>query len=377
MKFNVQSKALFAQTSAVSKVINSKNPMPILNFFRMELRDSVLTITASDIENTLTTRIPVLEAEGEGVVCVDARRLTELLKSMPDIGITFEIDEMTLAIKVTYNGDKGQFDFVGTSGDEYPELQVATGEGSVNFTAPSNEILNGIDNTLFAVGNDTLRPQMMGIYWDVMDDGITFVATDTRKLVRYINRNTAPGVTCACIMPTKPAQVLKNVLPRDVEVHVSIDDKRAMIETEDMTFSCQLLKGQYPDYNRVMQQNLPYQLTVDRLSFLSALKRVSVFGDQGQNQVRMRITPTEITIKAVDNSYQTHGQESVPCDFNKDEMIIGFSSPYVNEIFSTISTEEVVVMLSDPSRPGVFAPSEQAEGTDLQMLLMPMNISEF
>ncbi len=377
MKFNVESKVLYSSASAVSKVINSKNPMPILNNFLLDLKGNVLTITASDIENTLSARVPVMEAEGEGRFCVDARRLTDLLKSMPDIGITFEIDDQSLAIQVTYNGGAGKFDFIGLVGDEYPTPQVATDADAVNFTVPSNQILAGIDNTLFAVGNDTLRPQMMGIYWDVMDDGITFVATDTRKLVRYRNSMTAPGVTTSCIMPTKPAQVIKNVLPKDVEVKVSIDSKRALIETEDITFSCQLLKGVYPNYNRVVPENNPYTMTVDTSSFLSALRRVSVFGDQGQNQVKLRITPTQVTVKAVDNAYCTRAVENVPCDFDKDEMVIGFSAPYVMEIFSTIPTSEVVVSLSDPSRPGVFRPSEQRENTDLLMILMPMNVTEF
>lgn len=377
MKFNVQSKALYSQASAVSKVINSKNPMPILNNFLLDLKGNVLTITASDIENTLTGRVPVLEAEGEGRFCVDARRLTDLLKSMPDIGITFEIDDETLAIKVSYNGDKGQFDFVGASGDEYPTPQIATDDDAVSFKAPSNQILSGIDNTLFAVGNDTLRPMMMGILWDIKPDDFIFVATDTRKLVRYRNSTSAPGVTVSCIIPSKPAQVIKNIFPRDVEVSVSIDQKRALLETEDLTFSCQLLKGAFPPYDRVIPQNNPYQVTIDRTQFLSALRRVSVFGDQGQNLVKLRFNPNEVTIKAVDNNYCTRAIESVPCDFNHDEMIIGFSAAYVMEIFSIMSTDEVSITLSDPSRPGVFSPGEQGEGTDLLMLLMPMNVTEF
>lgn len=377
MKFNVESKVLYGSASAVSKVINSKNPMAILNNFLLELKDNVLTITASDIENTLSARVPVMEAEGQGKFCVDARRLTDLLKSMPDIGITFEIDDESLAIQVTYNGGAGKFDFIGLIGDEYPAPQVVMDDDAATFTIPSNQILHGIDNTIFAVGNDTLRPQMMGIYWDVMEDGITFVATDTRKLVRYRNSLSAPGVRVSCIMPTKPAQVLKNVLSKDTEVKVSIDSKRALLETDELTFSCQLLKGVYPNYNRVIPENNPFTMTVDRESFLSALRRVSVFGDQGQNQVKLRITPTQVTVKAVDNAYCTRAVENVACDFDKDDMVIGFSAPYVMEIFSTINTKEVIVNLSDPSRPGVFKPSEQGEYSDILMILMPMNVSEF
>ncbi len=377
MKFNVQSKALYGQAAAVSKVINSKNPMPILNNFLVELRDGILYITASDLENTLTASVPVLEAEGEGKFCVDARRLTDLLKSMPDIGITFNINDDNLAIEVTYNGDKGKFDFIGINGNEYPSTDVAAGDDAINFTAPSDQILNGIDNTMFAVGSDQLRPQMMGIFWDVKPEGITFVATDTRKLVKYFSALSAPGVTGSCIMPVKPAAVIKNVFPRDTPVSVTIDSKRAMLKSENITFSCQLLKGNFPDYNRVIPTANPYTMTVDRGTFLSAMRRVAVFGDQGQNQAKLRITPTEVTIKAVDNNYCTSAVETIPCDFNCQEMVIGFSAPYVMEIFSTISTEEVVINLSDPSRPGVFMPSENAPESELLMLLMPMNVSEF
>ncbi len=377
MKFNVESRALYAQTSAVSKVINSKNPMPILNNFLLELHDNKLTITASDIENTLSASLMVTEAEGSGRVCVDARRLIDLLKSMPDIGITFDINDETLAIAVSYNGDKGKFDFVGISGDEYPTPQVQTDENACNFSIKSDVILNGIDNTIFAVGSDTLRPMMMGIYWDIKPDSFAFVATDTRKLVCYRSNDVEPGVECHCIIPTKPAQVIKNVLQRDRDVRVSIDDKRCMIITADMCLSCQLIKGNFPDYTRVIPRNNPYQLTIDRQSFLSSLRRVSVFGDQGQNLVKLRITPSELTIKAVDNNYCTSAVETIPCDFNHSEMVIGFSAGYLMEFFSTLSSSEVEVALSDPSRPGVFTNVNQAEGTDLLMLLMPMNVSEF
>jgi DNA polymerase-3 subunit beta len=377
MKFNVQSKALYAKASAVSKVINTKNTMPILNNFLMELRDGQLILTASDLENTLTGSLPVLEVEGEGRFCVDGRRLTDLLKSMPDIGITFAIDDETLAIEVTYNGDKGKFDFVGANADEYPEIEKDLEVDALSFQTTANAILNGIDNTLFAVGTDQLRPQMMGIYLDIKDSELTFVATDARKLVKYVDRNVAPGVSGSCIIPVKPATVLKNVADREQEMTVTIDSKHASFKTEDMEFTCRLLRGNFPDYERVIPKNNPYTLTVDRETFLAGLRRVSVFGDQGQNTAKVRITPDEVTIKAVDLNYCTRGVESMSCDFNHSELVIGFNVTFLMEIFSTITTAEVTVTLSDPSRPGVFRPSEDKEGTELLILLLPISISEF
>ena len=377
MKFNVQSKALYAKASAVSKVINTKNTMPILNNFLVELRDGQLILTASDLENTLTDSLPVFEAEGEGRFCVDGRRLTDLLKSMPDIGITFCINEESLAIEVTYNGDKGKFDFVGVNAAEYPTIDDDIDADAIQFEVNSNVVLGGIDNTLFAVGSDQLRPQMTGIYFDVKADNITFVATDARKLVKYVERNVEPGVVGSCIVPVKPASVFKSVAERDTTMSVTIDSRHAIFKTETMTFICRLLRGIYPDYERVIPKNNPYTMTVDRETFLAAMRRVSVFGDQGQNTAKLKIESTEVTVKAVDINYCTRGVETMSCDFNHSELVIGFNVTYLMEIFSTITTEEITVTLSDPSRPGVFRPSEDKAGTELLIILLPISINEF
>ncbi|MDE7407891.1 MAG: DNA polymerase III subunit beta, partial [Muribaculaceae bacterium] len=320
--------------------------------------------------------VHVTDVEGEGKFCVDARRLTDLLKSMPDLGITFEIDDNNLAIEIKYPG--GTYNFIGINGNEYPRA-AADGDDDekIEFDCQGEQLITGIDNTLFAVGTDDLRPQMMGILWDIKPDSITFVATDTRKMVKFSNATSAPGVEGSCIVPLKPATVIKNVFGKDVQLHVTITNKRAQIESEAFKFSCQLLKGMYPDYNRVIPANNPYMLTVDRQSFLAAIRRVGVFVDPSHGLVKFKITPDKIILKATDSNFCTQAVEEAPCDFNHSEMVIGFSAPYLIEIFSTLSTPEVVVKLSDPSRPGVFLPSENAGDCELLMLLMPMNVSDF
>lgn len=376
MKFNVSSKALYSATSAVSKVINSKNAMTILNNFLFVLNETTLSITASDLENTLTATVEVSGVDGEGSFCVDARRMVDLLKELPDMGITFCIDDSTLAIEIEYPG--GTFNFVGLNGNEYPHNREENPEGvSIAFDMPSEMIVKGIDNTIFAVGNDDLRPQMMGILWDIDNDGITFVSTDTRKLVKYRNTMVAPGVECSFIMPVKPATILKNIVAKDETVHAVIEPKSATITAGRYTFNCRFIKGNFPDYNRVIPQNSPYVLTVDRSTLLNAVKRVGVFVDPGHGLIKFRITPTELTMKAQDNNFCTSARESLPCDFTGDNMVIGFSAPYLIEIINTLSTTDIMIKLSDPSRPGVFLPSEDDEHSELLMLLMPMTVQEF
>lgn len=376
MKFNVSSKALYAAASAVSKVINSKNRITILNNFLFNVSDDTLSITASDLENTLSTKVEIQNVEGEGKFCIDARRVVDLLKELPDMGITVKVDDETLAIEIEYPG--GMFSFAGYNGDEYPKTEEENADGTkCEFDVPAEMIIKGIDNTLFAIGTDDVRPQMKGILWDIKEDGITFVATDTRKLVKYQNTMAAPGQTCSCIMPLKPSTIIKSIFAKEEAVHVMIEPKSATISTEHFTFNCRFIKGNFPDYNRVIPTVNPYVLTIDRQSLLNAVKRVGVFVDPGHGLVKFKITSTEIMMKAQDNNFCTSARETIPCDFTGTEMVIGFSAPYLIEIISTISTTNLVVKLSDPSRPGVFVPEENEKDSELMMLLMPMTVQEF
>ena len=376
MKFNVSSKTLYSYVSAVSKVINSKNALTILNNFLFELSDNTLTITASDLENTLVAHLEVMDAEGEGKFCVDARRMVDLLKEMPDQGISFDINDDNLAVEIVY--PSGNYSFIAINGNEYPSNDsVDESTDIIEFTCPTEQIIKGIDNTLFAVGNDDLRPQMMGILWDIKPDAITFVATDTRKLVKYRNAMSAPGVEGSCILPIKPATVIKNVFAKEDEVKVTLEPKSATFESPSYKFNCRFIKGSFPDYNRVIPVKNPYVITVDRQSFLNAVRRVGVFVDQGHGLVKFKIEKDRLTMKATDNNFCTSAREVVPCDFTGTEMIIGFSAPYLIEIFNTISTTDILIKLSDPSRPGVFVPSENSENSELLMLLMPMTVSDF
>lgn len=376
MKFNVQSKALYTALSSVSKVINSKNAMAILNNFLFDVSENTLTITASDLENTLTARVRISNTEGtDGRFCVDARRCVELFKELPELGIDFEIDD-NLAISIDYPG--GKFNFVGIDGDEYPSIKdTDAAADSISFSCPAQQLILGIDNTLFAVGNDDLRPQMMGILLDIKEDGITFVATDTRKLVKYRNWMSAPGVEGSCILPVKPANIIKNVFAKEETLDITIDPKSATITADNYTFNCRFIKGNFPDYNRVIPANNPYILTVDRHSLLNAVRRVGVFVDPGHGLVKFKLCPEMLEMKAQDNNFCTSGREKLSCSFTGNEMIIGFSAPYLIDIFNTISTENVIVKLSDPSRPGVFLPEEDNENSELLMLLMPMTVGEF
>lgn len=375
MKFNISSKALYNATSAVSKVINNKNALSILDNFFIRLDGNQLTITGSDQENALTARLEVSGAKGEGCFCLAARRLVELLKELPDQGVEFNVNDSSLEVQLSYAS--GHYSFVGLPGEQYPSFTADTAGAPISFSIATEQMIAGLDNTMFAVSNDEYRQIMQGVLLDIAPESITFVATDTRKLVRYIDRRTAPGVQGSCVIPSKPSTIIKNVFTKEETLNITMNARNAVIESEHFTFQCTFLNGTYPDYNRVIPANNTKVLTVDRLSLLNAVRRVGIFVEVDGGLEKFRITPENILIKSNDPNLCTSAREQVPCSFTGGELTIGFSANYLMEILTTLKGTEVIVNLGDAGRPGVFRPGEEPENTELVMLLMPMTVGDF
>lgn len=375
MKFNVSSKALYNATSAVSKVINSKNALAILDNFLIRLKGNELTITASDQENALTARLEVESAKGEGAICLGARRLVELLKEIPDQGVKVEINDDTLEMQLSYQS--GHYSFVGIPGDQYPEFKAESVGEPISFSLATEQMIAGLDNTMFATSTDEYRAIMQGVLLDIAPESVTFVATDTRKLVRYTDSRTAPGVKGSCVIPSKPANIIKNVFAKDETLNFTMNSRSAVIESDRYTFQCTFLNGNYPDYNRVIPRNNTQVLTVDRSALLTAVRRVGIFVEVDGGLEKFRITPDNILIKSNDPSLCTSAREQVPCSFTGTELTIGFSAGYLLEILNTLKGQDVIVNLGDAGRPGVFRPGEEPDNTELLMLLMPMTVGEF
>lgn len=383
MKFTVSSRALYSTLSGVSKTINSKNTLTVLDNFLLEVdaEKESLTVTASDTENTLVARLAVSQADESGRFLANAKRLCDIGKELPAVDVEISVDLDSLAMQIDFPG--GKFDLVALDANQYPvssdPLAEISADGDVpaELLLPSSMLMAGIENTIFAVATDQIRPQLMGILWDVKPDGIIFVATDTRKLVKYEDKTAAPGIERRLILPLKPAVLLKQLLAKEEDVKVVLTDKSATFTTEKLTLSCRLIKGNFPPYERVIPADNPYVATFDRESILTAVRRVSVCADPAHGLMKLRFTHGLLEIKVDDTSHSTFAVEKVPCDYNGRDIVIGFSAGYLIEIFNTLPTENILMKLADPSRPGVFVPDENAENTDLVIILMPMTVQDF
>ena len=374
MKFIISSTALFSHLQAISRVINSKNTLPILDCFLFDLQGGTLSITASDTETTMVTSVEVTESDSDGRIAITARTLLDAMKEIPEQPLTFNIDDKTLEVIVQYMN--GQYSVMGQNADEYPQAANLS-DSAVHVNIPADTLLNGINRTLFATADDELRPVMNGIYFDITPENITMVASDGHKLVKNQNLTIKGSEKAAFILPKKPANLLKNILTKEESsVNIDFDERNAVITLAKYRMVCRLIEGRYPNYNSVIPQNNPYKITIDRAVLLSALRRVSVFSSQSSSLVKLRLEASKLIISTQDIDFSTSAEETLSCLYEGAPMSIGFKAPFLIDILNNTPGQDVVIELADPSRAGVIVPAEQEEDANLVMLLMPMMLND-
>ena len=374
MRFTVSSTALSSRLAALSRVINSKNSLPILGDFLFEVADGSLNLTASDSEVMMKTSLELTDSEGSGRFCVGNHDLLEAVKGISEQPITFDVDQTANIAKIHYQN--GQFSLPVESADEFPQPQQV-GEGATTINIPTPLLAENINRSIFATAQDELRPVMNGIYFDLTPDCLAIVASDGHKLVRNKVLNIRSEQPASFILPKKPATLLKGVLGKQGgDVVIRFDERNAEIIFEDGLIICRLIEGRYPNYNSVIPQSNPNQLTVDRLGLLAALRRVQPFSNDSSNLIRFHVENGTLQLDAEDYDFSKTATEKMSCEYNGMPMSIGFKGSSFIEILSNFDCEQVNIQLADPSRAGLVLPSEQPEGQDVLMLMMPMLIND-
>lgn len=374
MKFVVSSTDLLNHLQAISRVISNKSSLPILDNFLFSISGNVLTMTASDLEVTMITTMEISNVDEDGVVAIPSRILLETLKKFPEQPLSFVISKESFAVEIVT--DKGKFNLVGQNADEYPVLQELDANKLSSVRLAADLLLTGINKTFFATADDELRPVMNGILFEMSPEHLTFVASDSHKLVRYRRTDIQTEFTSAFILHKKPAGLLKNILAKaDGDVQVEFDDKNAVFTTPVYKMVCRLIEGVYPAYNAVIPQGSPYKVMVDRVEFFNTLGRVSLFSNQGTNLVKLKLSDSQMTVSAQDLDFSISAFEVLPCVYDGEEMEIGFKSNFLADILNNMDSREVALELSDPSRAGILVPVEKEESEDELMLLMPMMVN--
>ncbi len=370
MKFIVSSTQLLKHVQQISGVISANTVLPILEDFLFEIGKNKLTIVATDLETVMKIHMDI-ESKENGKVCIPAKILLDSLKNLPEQPLTFTIDK-NYGVEIT--SDNGKYKVMGENPDNFPKEPVA--DTSSSFTMPSSALVSAITKCIFATGSDELRPAMTGIFFELSKDGITTVATDAHRLIRFSRTDVNCPETATFVAPKKPLNLLKNVLPNANEsLTVSYNESHLFVKLDGTELVCRLIDARFPDYKVVIPLDNPYKLTVNKNDFQNALRRVSVFSNKSTNQVALTITGSELQLAAQDIDFSFEGNERMVCQYDGQDMQIAFNAKFLIEILSAADTNDVVVELSTPTKAGIIKPFEQKENEELLMLLMPLMLN--
>ena len=370
MKFIVSSSALLKQLQQISGVINSNTVLPILEDFLFEIEKNKLTVVATDLETVMKIHMDI-EAKDTGKVCIPAKILIDSLKNIAEQPLTFNIDK-NYGVEIT--SDNGKYKVMGENPDNFPREPKADEANA--FTMSSSALVTAINKTIFAVSNDDLRPAMTGVYFEIDKKGITFVATDAHRLVRYSRKNMKCPQKDSFIVPKKPLTLLKNALPdNEDELTVSYNSSHLFVTHGGTELVCRLIDARFPDYKVVIPSDNPYKMLVNKSDFQNALRRVSVFSNKSTNQIALSISGSHLQLTAQDVDFSNEGSERMSCQYDGEDLQIAFNAKFLIEMLNGADTSEVVMELSTPTKAGIIKPSEQAEDEEVLMLVMPLMLN--
>ena len=373
MEFNVSSAELLKALMEVSKAIPSKTALPILENFLFVLGGNTLTVTASDQELTLRTTIEVSGVTTEGSMAVPAHQIVELLKQIPDQPIT---------IKASGNGS---FECIWSNGnstltyfpaDDYPQIKGA-GEEARTVEFCSDALVEGISSTIYATADDEMRPAMNGIFFDISETSTTLVASDSHKLICYTTADVSAPQSASFILHKKPAAVIKSIVDKEYgTITAQFDENTVVFTFGNTTMICRLIVGKYPKYRDVIPQNNSNILKIDRAQLLNTVRRVAVCANKASNHIKFDLKAGQLEITAQDLGFGLAAYEKLSCDYNGDDLTIGFKSSFLIEILNNMSCETLVIKFADARRAALIVPAEEeADSEKICGIIMPIMVS--
>jgi DNA polymerase-3 subunit beta len=373
MKFIVNSSALLKQLSSINGVITTNPVVPILENFLFEIKDGMLTVTASDLQTSMITEIAV-ESKESGSIAVPARILLETLKNLPEQPVTFSIEEESYSVEIS--SDNGRYKLAGENATDFPKVPSVSDDFSIEMS--SDILASAINNTIFATSNDELRPAMTGVYINLSDTNTTFVSTDGHRLIRYRRIDVASENGNSIIVPRKALNLLKSTLPSEpTNVTVEFNIANAFFRFDNIRMICRLIDERFPDYENVIPVDNEITMMINRGEFLSSLKRIAIYANKTTHQVRLKITGSELQISAEDLDFSNEANERLACEHEGDDIEIGFNARFLIEILSHLDSDEVEMLLSAPNRAGLVVPKDKDENEDVLMLVMPVMLNNY
>jgi len=372
-KITVSKSELSSKLSSISKIIQAKNSLPILNSFLFEVDSlGLLKVTAGEEGGMISTNVECQCDFTDLSFTIDASTLLNGCKEIPEQPLIFDIEKKDQYLEICVHYSNGKFELVGGKADEYPKLKLDTPEAP--FVLKAQDFLYGIRQAQICASNSDLRPVMQGVFMDKESDRFTYVASDGATLGMVEDPIQSIGRS-SFIIPEKITRVLSKVIPSDCEqVSITVSNVNVMFDFDCYRLICRMIDGRYPNYRSVIPTNNNKKATFVRADLISALKRVSVFCSTSSSLVVMNFDNDKLTLSGCDTDFSTSAEEEVSITYSGDPIKIGFKSSTLIDLLSNIPSSEAIITMTDPSRAGIIRRSdEDKEG--LTYLIMPMVIN--
>ncbi|CCH02050.1 DNA polymerase III subunit beta [Fibrella aestuarina BUZ 2] len=372
MKFVVSSAVLLKNLLNINGVINANPIVPILENFLFQIDNGTLTVTASDLQTTMTTQVPIDSADS-GAIAIPAKLLLDTLRSLPEQPITIKVNTDTFGSEI--QTDNGRYKLSGENPIDYPKIPDVNKKQSVELS--SDALMSAINHTAFATSSDDLRPAMTGVYLQLNSDNATFVATDGHRLIRYRRTDIQTAESTTIILPRKAVSMLKNALPEGVPVTVEMSQANASFTFSSIKLICRLIDERFPDYENAIPTNNSNVLTIGRADLLNSLKRIMIYANRTTHQIRLSMKANSLVISAEDLDYSNEANEKLLCEYDGAEMDIGFNAKLLSEMLSNLSSKMISLEMSAPNRAGLIIPADKDEHEDILMLAMPVMLNTY
>ena len=371
MKFIISSEKFLKTIQPLMGIIVNNPALPIIENLLLEVNGNQLNVKATDLDNTIINCTNI-ESESNDSIAVNAKLLSETLRTFPEQPLTFKKNKDNNTLDII--SDQGNYTISYVNSDEFPNTPEVTESQSIIIN--STTLTRGIQHTLFAAGNDELRPVMSGVYIEINTNNILFVSTDAHKMVKYESKLESDNTT-SFIVPKKPLQLLKNSINElNKEIQIKYNKTNVIYSIENMQIYCRLIDGNYPNYNAVIPKENPNKLHVDRIELLNSLKRISIFSNQSTHQVKFKLQGNTLDISGEDIDFSNKGNEKIKVEYAGEDMEIGFNGKFLLEILNTLEAEKINIHFSSPSKAAIIKPDSENEEENILMLVMPVMLNQ-
>ena len=369
MKIVADQAKLSQKLQAVGAVVPTKTTLTILSNVLIQAEGDSIRLTATDLDLSMTTSLPA-QVDQPGTVCVQARRLNEIIRSLPQGEVKITAKSDTVRIQC----GKSDFKIKGADADEFPKVTDRMKEKGFEI---SGGVLNRmVDQVIHAVSQDLSRVALTGVLWEFDKASFAMVATDGSRLSKATrSEKLSVGDVKEVIVPGKALQQVQRLSGNDKPVHIGVNESYIGFDLGDTFVHSRLLEGPFPNYRPVIPKTNKHKLTVERDTLMQATRRVSILSNALTHQIKMGLRPDAITL-SVSTPDLGEAQEDVVGAYDGPEMDIGFNASFLTDILKSINTDDVEFALDKSDSAAMMHPVGGEEGEEFFCLLMPLRLAE-